>query len=152
MSASTQKSIIKGTLILTIAGILSRFLGFYNRIFLTNLFGARELGIYQMIFPVYMVIFSFCCQGIQTALTRQIARPNHNISAGFCLLKHARPDFSFSFHTMQLCYFLSCKAYLLSAFTRHRMYTMFKDPVTGFSFCFFEGMSFRLFYRHSEVN
>ena len=89
MSASTQKSIIKGTLILTIAGILSRFLGFYNRIFLTNLFGARELGIYQMIFPVYMVIFSFCCQGIQTALTRQIARPNHNISAGFCLLKHA---------------------------------------------------------------
>lgn len=89
MSASAQKSIIRGTLILTFAGILSRFLGFYNRIFLTNLFGARELGIYQMVFPVYMVIFSFCCQGIQTALTRQIARPDFNASAGHCLLRHA---------------------------------------------------------------
>lgn len=89
MSASAQKSIIRGTLILTFAGILSRFLGFYNRIFLTNLFGTRELGIYQMVFPVYMVIFSFCCQGIQTALTRQIARPDFNASAGHCLLRHA---------------------------------------------------------------
>lgn len=90
MSASTKKSIIKGTLILTIAGILSRFLGFYNRIFLTNLFGARELGIYQMIFPLYMVIFSFCCQGIQTALTRQIARPDfQNSVIGHHLLRTA---------------------------------------------------------------
>lgn len=90
MSASTKKSIIKGTLILTTAGILSRFLGFYNRIFLTNLFGARELGIYQMIFPLYMVIFSFCCQGIQTALTKQIAHSDsRNPSAEHRLLRDA---------------------------------------------------------------
>lgn len=90
MTTSVKNSIIKGTFILTIAGILSRFLGFYNRIFLTNLFGARELGIYQMIFPVYMVIFSFCCQGIQTALTRQVARPDFNSSESrTCLLRSA---------------------------------------------------------------
>lgn len=90
MSASVRNTIIKGTLILTIAGVLSRFLGFYNRIFLTNLFGARELGIYQMIFPIYMVIFSFCCQGIQTALTRQVARPDfQSSSAHTCLLRNA---------------------------------------------------------------
>lgn len=74
MTTSLKKSIIKGTLILTIAGIIARFLGFYNRIFLCNLFGERELGIYQMVLPVYIVILSFCSQGIQTALTRQIAR------------------------------------------------------------------------------
>lgn len=90
MTTSTKNSIIKGTFILTVAGILSRFLGFYNRIFLTNLFGARELGIYQMIFPVYMVIFSFCCQGIQTALTRQVARPDFNSTESrACLLRSA---------------------------------------------------------------
>lgn len=90
MTNSTKNSIIKGTVILTVAGILSRFLGFYNRIFLTNLFGARELGIYQMIFPVYMVIFSFCCQGIQTALTRQVARPDfHSAESRTCLLRSA---------------------------------------------------------------
>ena len=90
MTSTTKHSIIKGTLILTIAGILSRLLGFYNRIFLTNLFGARELGVYQMIFPVYMVIFSFCCQGIQTALTRQVARPDFDsIHSRTCLLRCA---------------------------------------------------------------
>lgn len=90
MTTSTKNSIIKGTFILTVAGILSRFLGFYNRIFLTNLFGARELGIYQMIFPIYMVIFSFCCQGIQTALTRQVARPDFNSDVSrSCLLRSA---------------------------------------------------------------
>lgn len=90
MTSSTKNSIIKGTFILTITGILSRLLGFYNRIFLTDLFGARELGIYQMIFPIYMVIFSFCCQGIQTALTRQIARPDFNSThSRTCLLRCA---------------------------------------------------------------
>ena len=90
MTSSTKHSIIKGTFILTIAGIAARFLGFYNRIFLTDLFGARELGIYQMIFPVYMVIFSFCCQGIQTALTRQVARPDFDsVQSKVCLLRSA---------------------------------------------------------------
>lgn len=90
MTSSTKHSIIKGTFILTIAGIAARFLGFYNRIFLTDLFGARELGIYQMIFPVYMVIFSFCCQGIQTALTRQVAHPDFDSGQSkVCLLRSA---------------------------------------------------------------
>lgn len=109
MSASTKKSIIKGTLILTTAGILSRFLGFYNRIFLTNLFGARELGIYQMIFPLYMVVFSFCCQGIQTALTRQIAQPDfRSSSTGHRLLRDAL------FLSLLLSVFCSILIYLLA--------------------------------------
>ncbi len=64
---------IKGTLILTIAGFLSRFLGFYNRIYLSNIIGARELGIYQLIFPVYIVCISICCGGIQTALSKMVS-------------------------------------------------------------------------------
>lgn len=65
--------LIKGTLILTIASLLSRILGFYNRIFLSRTIGARELGIYQMIFPVYLLCFSICCHGFETALSRLIA-------------------------------------------------------------------------------
>lgn len=65
--------IMKGTLILTIAGLLSRFLGFYNRIYLSNLIGAKELGIYQLIFPIYMVCFSICCSGIQVALSKMVS-------------------------------------------------------------------------------
>lgn len=69
----SKKSIIKGTLILTIAGLITKFLGFYNRIFLTRLIGVKELGVYQLIFPLYMLAFSFCCQGIATTLTKQVS-------------------------------------------------------------------------------
>jgi len=47
---SYKKMIFTGTLILTLSGFLARILGFYNRIFLSNLIGAKELGIYQLIF------------------------------------------------------------------------------------------------------
>lgn len=69
----SKKTIVKGTLILTIAGILTKLLGFYNRIFLARLIGVKELGIYQLIFPLYMLAFSFCCQGIATTLTKQVS-------------------------------------------------------------------------------
>ena len=69
----SKKSILKGTLILTIAGIATKLLGFYNRIFLTRLIGVKELGIYQLIFPMYLLAFSICCQGIATTLTKQVS-------------------------------------------------------------------------------
>ena len=68
-----KKTILKGTFILTAAGLITRIIGFFNRIFLADLMGARELGVYQLIFPVYTVAFSFCCQGIQTALTKLVS-------------------------------------------------------------------------------
>ncbi len=71
--STNKNSIIKGTITLTVAGIITRIIGFYNRIFLSNLIGARELGIYQLIFPIYMVAFSFCCQGISLSLTKLVS-------------------------------------------------------------------------------
>lgn len=69
----SKQTIIKGTLILTIAGIATKLLGFYNRIFLTRVIGVKELGIYQLIFPVYILALSFCCQGIATTITKQVS-------------------------------------------------------------------------------
>lgn len=69
----SKKSILRGTLILTIAGIATKLLGFYNRIFLTRLIGVKELGVYQLIFPLYIIAFSICCQGIATTLTKQVS-------------------------------------------------------------------------------
>lgn len=80
---SYKKTILTGTLILTLSGFLSRILGFYNRIFLSGLIGAKELGIYQLIFPVYMLCFSLCCHGFETGTANLISRfsshgPNSN--------------------------------------------------------------------------
>lgn len=69
----SKQTIIKGTLILTITGILTKCLGFYNRIFLTRLIGVKELGTYQLIFPLYILGISFCCQGIATTITKHVS-------------------------------------------------------------------------------
>lgn len=65
--------VIKGTLILTITGFATRIIGFYNRIFLAGLIGAKEMGIYQLIFPLYMVAFAFTTFGNELALTKLVS-------------------------------------------------------------------------------
>ncbi len=62
-----------GTLILTVTGLASRFIGFFNRIFLTHTIGATGLGIYQLIFPILTLCLSLCTGGIQTAVSKLTA-------------------------------------------------------------------------------
>ncbi len=68
-----RNTIVKGTLILTIAGFITRFVGFFYRIFLSNAMGAELLGIYQLIFPVYAICFTIYATGIQTSISRLVA-------------------------------------------------------------------------------
>ena len=65
--------ILRGTLLLTIAGVVSRIMGFFYRIFLANTIGAEGMGIYQLIFPVYSVCFSLCASGIETVISKLTA-------------------------------------------------------------------------------
>lgn len=64
---------LRGTLLLTAAGIISRIMGFFYRIFLANTIGAEGMGIYQLIFPIYSVCFSLCASGIETAISKLTA-------------------------------------------------------------------------------
>lgn len=70
---SKKRTIIRGTLILTLTGFLSRFMGFFYRIFLSRTFGAEGVGLYQLIFPVYALCFSLTTAGIETAISRTVA-------------------------------------------------------------------------------
>lgn len=65
--------LIKGTLILTIAGFLTRIIGFVYKIYLADILGAKMLGIYQLVFPVYSICFTIYGAGIQTAISQVIA-------------------------------------------------------------------------------
>ena len=71
---SYKKTIFTGTLILTLSGFLSRILGFYNRIFLSNLIGAKELGIYHLIFPIYLLCFTLVCHGFETGISNMTSK------------------------------------------------------------------------------
>lgn len=69
-----RSTLIKGTFLLTLAGFLTRIMGFFYRIFLSRIFTPEEIGFYQLIFPIYALAFSFSSAGIQTAVARSTAR------------------------------------------------------------------------------
>ena len=56
-------TLVKGTLILTATGILSRLIGFAYRIFLAGHLGGEGMGIYQLIFPIYGICHSVGISG-----------------------------------------------------------------------------------------
>ena len=62
-----------GTILLTGAGMISRILGFFYRIFLSRTIGASGLGLYQLIFPVFTLCLAISASGIQTAISRFVA-------------------------------------------------------------------------------
>ncbi len=68
-----KSSIIRGTLILTMTGFLSRFMGFFYRIFMSHSFGEEGVGLYQLIFPVYALCYSLTTAGIETSISRTVA-------------------------------------------------------------------------------
>ncbi len=68
-----RNPLISGTVILTLTGLLSRLIGFFYRIFLSNVFGAEGMGIYQLISPVLALTFALTVSGIQTAISKYVA-------------------------------------------------------------------------------
>ena len=76
MPSSTTNSghiLLKGAAVLTAAGLVSRLMGFFFRIFLSHAFGEETVGLYQLIFPVYALCLSLSTAGLQTAVSRMTA-------------------------------------------------------------------------------
>lgn len=102
-SLSRKNTIIRGTIILTMTGFLSRFMGFFYRIFLSRTFGEEGVGLYQLIFPVYALCYSLTTAGIETAISRTVARKvslGKKQEAQEILLTGLILTFSFSFLCM----------------------------------------------------
>ena len=60
-------------MILTIAGIVVKILGGMNRILLSRLLGGEGIGLYQMAYPVYILLLSIAGAGIPIAVSIMIA-------------------------------------------------------------------------------
>lgn len=70
-----KQSLIKGSLILGIAGIVARFLGLFFRWPLIMLIGDEGIGYYQMSYPLYM-FFVAMASGIPVAMSKMISENN----------------------------------------------------------------------------
>ncbi len=68
-----KNPIITGTFFLTAAGIITKLIGFFYRIFLSRVFSEESLGIFGLISPVMMLVHAVCGSGIQNAITRFVA-------------------------------------------------------------------------------
>ena len=69
-----KNTLITGTAILVLTGLSTRLLGFYYRIFLSAQIGAEGIGLYQMIFPIYILCMSICSSGIQLGICQQVSK------------------------------------------------------------------------------
>lgn len=72
----SQSTFVKSTIILTIATLLSKILGSVFRIPLQNIAGDEVLGIFSLVYPVYMVALYLSVAGIPLAISKLIAEVN----------------------------------------------------------------------------
>ena len=68
-----KRRFIKNAAILTCSAIILRTVGMFFRVWLSNRIGSEGMGLYQLIFSVYMLVATFATAGISTAVTRLVA-------------------------------------------------------------------------------
>lgn len=99
-----KSAIIKGTIYLTIAGIVGRIFGFLYRIFLSNLIGADGMGIFQLITPVLMFCTAISCGGIQIAVSRFVAESKNAKERFYVLISSLVLSLALSLTTFLIVY------------------------------------------------
>jgi stage V sporulation protein B len=80
MKINLKNAVLRGTIILTVAGILSRIIGFYYRIFLTRSIGAEGMGLFQLVMPILGIAFALCSAGVTTAISKFCAENKERYS------------------------------------------------------------------------
>lgn len=63
---------IKNAVILTVTALILRMIGIFFRVWLADSIGAEGMGLYQVIFSVYVLASTFATSGISTAVTRMV--------------------------------------------------------------------------------
>lgn len=64
---------IKGALIISVGGLISKLLGAIYRIPLVAYLGGEGMGIYQLVYPLYCILLTVSASGIPTGIARLIS-------------------------------------------------------------------------------
>ena len=71
-----KQTVTQGTIILIIAGFISKILGMFNRIIITRQLGHEGVGIFMLIQPTIMLLATFASLGLPVAIPALISRGN----------------------------------------------------------------------------
>ena len=74
MSSETRKSIARGVSILSLAGIICKFIGLFFTVPLTRIIGSEGLGIYQSVYPTYNLLLTLSSAGLPVAVSRMVSQ------------------------------------------------------------------------------
>ncbi|WP_085991804.1 stage V sporulation protein B [Oceanobacillus senegalensis] len=69
----TKQTFLKGALILIFAGMITRFLGFINRIVVARLMGEEGVGLYMMALPTLFLVMTLTQLGLPVAISKRVA-------------------------------------------------------------------------------
>lgn len=69
----TKQTFLQGTLILIVAGMITRFLGFINRLVVARLIGEEGMGLFMMALPTLFLVITLTQIGLPVAISKQVA-------------------------------------------------------------------------------
>lgn len=91
INQTKHNSFLASALIISLGGLISKLMGAIYRIPLTNLIGSYGMGLYQLIFPPYILVMTLATAGIPVAVSRLVSEYNQRQRIG-----QSRKVFSFS--------------------------------------------------------
>ncbi len=68
-----ENGLIKGAVVLSLGGFVTKIIGAVYRIPLTNILGAEGIGLYQMVFPFYSLLLTLSSSGVPNGIAKIIA-------------------------------------------------------------------------------
>ena len=108
------KTFIKGTFILTIAGIITRCLGFFFKIYLSRVIGSEGIGLYQLIMPINAIGYAIAISGFEVTVSK--------LTASYLAKNNARKAYNTTISALiysllisiGVCIFITCNANFIS--------------------------------------
>ncbi len=78
MKKRNVRRIVKGSAALGLGALVAKLLGAFYRVPLTNIIGGKGIGLYQTVFPVYMLLLDFSGAGVPSAISKLISSKSEN--------------------------------------------------------------------------
>lgn len=71
-----QQTFLRGALILLIAGFINRIMGFVLRVVMVHYLGDEGIGLYSMVFPIYVTFILLSTAGFPVAVAKLVSEKN----------------------------------------------------------------------------
>lgn len=84
-------SLAYGTFVLSLASLYNRILGFTYQVVLVRLIHAEGIGLYNMVYPIYVMILVLASAGIPVAIAKLVAEElaRHNPAAAYRIFRRS---------------------------------------------------------------